>query len=899
MDNLFKIPKLKGSSNYDIWSIRLEALITREGYLDVITSDINNYTELEQASLQEKALKATSYIILTLEDGPLLQVRYIKNPFLLWATLKNLYEAKGFSSEFLISKELINTTIYAFKGDLEKYLNNFKKLINNLEAKDITLPNKFIIALLLNNLSKEYNYLVTIITQNIRADSSNLVLEDIMSNLLDEYRRIITIKNNNNNSNKTSLPRLSYPNKDNKSNIFRDKDGDIEMALATKKPNYSKSNNKTKSNKICSHCHKNGHLVDSCFILYPHLKSKNNNKKTINNTNSSNNNDKVILTTSSNQTTKENQLDNIDFILDSGATVHTCYLKDLFINIKPTNTYIKWGNTDKNLLASGEGSILIRFTSTNILVKLDKVLFVPELGVNLLSLSLITNKGFNISFNQYNSFILDYKNNLIAKGYYRDGINTFSIKKTIIKNDNNNISKLKTNLNTIVNQNNDLEDLNNLDNIQLNKEIIAFNNNTIDLLHNRLGHINIKAIKQLEENTLGARINLEDLDKSKTSLDNCTICIQSKQTKNRSTRQSSPVFSYLDLIYIDIGGPITPKTFRGYKYYITFRDSFTKYLEVKLLKSRKNIVDIITKTINELELEASNSLNNDSPFNNNKVKALQLDNEFKSKELLDYLDNKGIKTRFSSPYTPEQNGAAEIINRVLLNKVRALLINSNLPKFLWGEAILTACYLYNRTPNSSINFKTPYYLKYQTKPDISNIRIFGSLAFNKEPELFTKKLDKRSSAFYLVGFKSNNIYILYNPINNRIISSRDVIIIEGYFFKPNNYNNIREIFTRITNNNQNSNNSQEVSNNKLDNQNISKTKSHPKVVIPRVRRNSRLNRFIDNNEDELALNTIIIENNDSYLNTQDYIYNNIQSKEDWKSLYNNSILYNILNTNYY
>ena len=385
---------------------------------------------------------------------------------------------------------------------------------------------------------------------------------------------------------------------------------------------------------------------------------------------------------------------------------------------------------------------------------------------------------------------------------------------------------------------NDIEIIpNNNSNIIINDEILAINNNTFDLLHNRLGHINIKAIQELENNTIGSKINFKDINKSKIRLDNCTICIQSKQTKNRSTKASSSVYSYLDLIYIDIGGPITPKTFRGYKYYITFRDSFTKYLEVKLLKSRKNIIDIISKTINELELEASNSLNNNSPFNNNKVKALQLDNEFKSKELLDYLDIKGIKTRFSSPYTPEQNGAAEIINRILFNKVRALLINSNMPKALWGEAILTACYLYNRTPNSSINFKTPYYLKYQTKPNISNIRIFGSLAFSKEPDLLTKKLDKRSSAFYLVGFKSNNIYILYNPVNNRIIQSRDCIIIEGYFYKPNNYDNIREIFTKITNNQNidlgNSNKSRNLNDiNKADSIKTT-TKKHPLVVCYR------------------------------------------------------------------
>jgi hypothetical protein len=97
-----------------------------------------------------------------------------------------------------------------------------------------------------------------------------------------------------------------------------------------------------------------------------------------------------------------------------------------------------------------------------------------------------------------------------------------------------------------------------------------------------------------------------------------------------------------------------------------------------VIKSRKDIIKVIKDTITKLELEASNNKN----FNNNKVKALQLDNEFKSKDLLDYLESKGITLHYSSPYTPEQNRAAEIVNKILFNKVRALLLNSNLLKFL-------------------------------------------------------------------------------------------------------------------------------------------------------------------------------------------------------------------------
>ena len=248
-----------------------------------------------------------------------------------------------------------------------------------------------------------------------------------MSNLLDEYRRIISIKNNNIN-NKTSN-RLSYLFTDTKSNIFKDKDGDIKMALITKNQrSINKNNKKQKTQIICSHCQKTGHLESNCFILYPHLKSK----KSINSTISykDNNNNKVILSTNRLSSQIANLNQNIEFILDSGATIHTCYQKELFINMTPSNTYIKWGNTNRNLLASGEGTIIVKFENSNKIIKLTKVLYVPELGVNLLSLSLITTKGFNISFNKTNCFIFDINQEVIASGSYRDGITIFNASNT-------------------------------------------------------------------------------------------------------------------------------------------------------------------------------------------------------------------------------------------------------------------------------------------------------------------------------------------------------------------------------------------------------------------------------------------------------------------------------------
>jgi lipopolysaccharide biosynthesis glycosyltransferase len=61
------------------------------------------------------------------------------------------------------------------------------------------LPNRFIVALLVNNLNKDYKYIVTVITQSIRT-SSNINLEEIIEQLLDESRRLESTSSRNKSS---------------------------------------------------------------------------------------------------------------------------------------------------------------------------------------------------------------------------------------------------------------------------------------------------------------------------------------------------------------------------------------------------------------------------------------------------------------------------------------------------------------------------------------------------------------------------------------------------------------------------------------------------------------------------------------------------------------------------
>ena len=281
------------------------------------------------------------------------------------------------------------------------------------------------------------------------------------------------------------------------------------MSLNTNTRNASKAsylNSKSKNRDLkCKYCLYKGHKEAACYKKYSNLrKDKDNNyssnNKIINNT--SIEEEQVLATSTSALNNYSNNT--VDFILDSGATIHTCYIKELFTSIKPTTISIKQGNTNNSIKATGIGDVSLVFTSTNKLVKLTNVLFIQELGFNLLSLNLITSKGFNLLFNKDSCYITIIENNLLAKGSYKKGVSYFtaSSNKVIPTNYRN---KELTVLNSIEEEEQDItveryRDIRNTSsnsNNNSNKETIAVNNNTIDLAHRRLGHINLSAIRKL------------------------------------------------------------------------------------------------------------------------------------------------------------------------------------------------------------------------------------------------------------------------------------------------------------------------------------------------------------------------------------------------------------------
>ena len=73
---------------------------------------------------------------------------------------------------------------------------------------------------------------------------------------------------------------------------------------------------------------------------------------------------------------------------------------------------------------------------------------------------------------------------------------------------------------------------------------------------------------------------------------------------------------------------------------------------------------------------------------------------------------------------------------------------------------------------------TPFKLWTGKKPDLSRLRVFGSLAYAHVPDQLRQKLDVKSSNMIMVGYGLNG-YRLRDPSNDKIVTRRDVVFDES------------------------------------------------------------------------------------------------------------------------
>ncbi|GJY60874.1 zinc finger, CCHC-type containing protein [Tanacetum coccineum] len=127
--------------------------------------------------------------------------------------------------------------------------------------------------------------------------------------------------------------------------------------------------------------------------------------------------------------------------------------------------------------------------------------------------------------------------------------------------------------------------------------------------------------------------------------------------------------------------------------------------------------------------------------------------------------------------------------------INAMLVSANLPKNLWGEALLTACHVSNRIIAKKLKV-SPYEIWKGRKPNISYFRVWGCLAYYKVPLPNTSKLGPRGLKSVFVGYaKDSKSYRCLDLDSNVIVESRDVDFFENKFRHDSTSTN--EIVTQI------------------------------------------------------------------------------------------------------
>ena len=288
------------------------------------------------------------------------------------------------------------------------------------------------------------------------------------------------------------------------------------------------------------------------------------------------------------------------------------------------------------------------------------------------------------------------------------------------------------------------------------------------LWHRRYGHLGYGSLAKLVKQDMVTGINLSEQDFNNTK-ELCEPCELGKQHRQPFPSSTTKTTKPLELVHMDVCGPMQVKSTGGNRYLATFLDDNTGLSVVRPLPYKSDVPAEVKLVFNMLEAQSGL-----------RVLTVRTDRggEYLNHTLEKFFTDKGIIHQTTAPHTPEQNGAAERFNRTIIERTRAMLLDAELPKSLWAEAATTANYLRNRSPSLN-RTKTPWELFYNNKPDVSNLRVFGSTVYVHVPKALRRKLDPVSFKGKLVGYEPNSkAYRVLVDSTNKISVSRDITFSE-------------------------------------------------------------------------------------------------------------------------
>lgn len=518
--------------------------------------------------------------------------------------------------------------------------------------------------------------------------------------------------------------------------------GETENAFMGVSKNHYRNhtNSKKKFSGSCNYCHRIGHKFADCRDRERESKAKESKPKDSSNhshhskSGKAKTTDAMLVIAGS----AENRNESNRWCLDSGATMHMCRDPGQFTQLDSCQPVEVYCANNSSMLAKKSGTVHleVEVEQENNRLQIEDAIYLPEFRNNLLSVPRITAKGYKVTFTKEYADIIRMDGTVAARAL----------------------------------KENDLYILKEME-MEASPPSHAVSNhsesNQIALWHERYGHLNIPDLKKLQNKEMVR--GLDGLTGSKHF--ECETCLLGKIHEDTYHDSDYRADRNLALVHSDLCGPFKTASLGGAKYFMTFLDDHSRYAEIKLLRTK----DAALEAFKGYKAMAEKSTGR-------KILKLRTDNgsEYVNEAFDKFLLEQGIKRDKSCPYTPQQNGRAERLNRTLVEMGRCLLIQGNLPESLWGEALNTAVYLRNRCPTAATGFQTPYELWVGQKPGVAHFKKFGCRAvFLRKGPQRGSKWQPKGALGVMVGYDSSaKGFRIWEPGTTKVHITRDVKFLE-------------------------------------------------------------------------------------------------------------------------
>jgi hypothetical protein len=311
--------------------------------------------------------------------------------------------------------------------------------------------------------------------------------------------------------------------------------------------------------------------------------------------------------------------------------------------------------------------------------------------------------------------------------------------------------------------------------------------------HLRSGHLGEQALRHLAKNTRGAQI-------SGTKRIKCEVCAQVYAKKVVSRRPPRmPAQRPFWRISWDVMH--YPPSYDGCHYLFVVRDEYTGLLYAQPIKDRAHhtifncILAFVEWVWNQYQLRIA-KIKHDGE--RSVVQNMPTDYQRWAYFM-------GIELEITPPDTHEPNGGIERANQEIQTKAIAMRMGAGLPEELWTEITQAACYLLNCSPRQRFEWKTPFERLYSWlekytnlgiteqgkdhRPDLNNWNIYGCRAYplqrDREGGRNRKwyKVNPRGHIGYLVGYVATNLYRIWIPSLERVVTTRNVQLDEDITYK--------------------------------------------------------------------------------------------------------------------